>query len=241
MKGKVSILLSVIVIVSILILPIEGLANIGDDIITSLESLNFKSVSVHDPSVIKVDDTYYIFGSHLTAAKSNDLMNWELIASGVQDGNSLIPNVTEELKEALIWAEADTLWAPDVVQLPDGKFYFYYNACKGDSPLSAMGVAVADAIEGPYVDKGIFLKSGKGLSVDETAPYDATKHPNVVDPHVFFDKEGKLWMVYGSYSGGIFIMELDPETGLPIEGREYENQGYGKRLMGLNHSRIEGP
>nr|UKG18729.1 arabinosyl hydrolase [Xylanivirga thermophila] len=168
-------------------------------------------------------------------------MNWELIASDVQDGNKLIPNVKEELKEALVWAESDTLWAPDVVQLSDGKFYFYYNACKGDSPLSAMGVAVADDIEGPYVDNGIFLKSGKGLSVDETAPYDATKHPNVVDPHVFFDKEGKLWMVYGSYSGGIFIMELDPETGLPIEGKEYENQGYGKRLMGLNHSRIEGP
>ena len=31
--------------------------------------------------------------------------------------------------------------------------------------------------------------------------YNAKKHPNVVDPHVFFDAEGKLWMVYGSYSG----------------------------------------
>ena len=34
------------------------------------------------PSVIRVDDTYYIFGSHLAAAKSTDLMNWTLIASG---------------------------------------------------------------------------------------------------------------------------------------------------------------
>ncbi|HET8970440.1 MAG TPA: LamG-like jellyroll fold domain-containing protein, partial [Candidatus Nanopelagicales bacterium] len=60
--------------------------------------------------------------------------------------------------------------------------------------------------------------------------------PNVVDPDVFFDRSGKLWMVYGSYSGGIFILELDPATAKPFPG-----QGYGKHLWGGNHARIEGP
>jgi arabinan endo-1,5-alpha-L-arabinosidase len=73
----------------------------------------------------------------------------------------------------------------------------------------------------------------------ETSPdgtvYDATRHPNVVDPNVFRDANGKPWMVYGSYSGGIFIMAMDPATGLPVAG-----QGYGKHLMGGNHARIEG-
>jgi arabinan endo-1,5-alpha-L-arabinosidase len=45
-----------------------------------------------------------------------------------------------------------------------------------------------------------------------------------------------LWMVYGSYSGGIFIMEMDWNTGFP-----FPDQGYGQHLMGGNHSRIEGP
>lgn len=31
-------------------------------------------------------------------------------------------------------------------------------------------------------------------------------------------------------------MQLDPETGLPLE-----NQGYGKKLLGKNHVRVEGP
>ncbi len=66
--------------------------------------------------------------------------------------------------------------------------------------------------------------------------YDPTKHPNTVDPDVFFDATGRLWMVYGSYSGGIFILELDRTTGRPLLG-----QGYGKKLIGRNHSRIEGP
>ncbi|OEI76318.1 endo-alpha-(1-_5)-L-arabinanase [Bacillus subtilis] len=196
----------------------------------------FKEVSVHDPSIIKTNGTFYVFGSHLTSAKTNDLMQWQQLTTSVSNDNPLIPNVYEELKETFEWAQSDTLWAADVTQLADGKYYMYYNACRGDSPRSAMGVAVADNIEGPYKNKGIFLKSGmEGTSSDGT-PYDATKHPNVVDPHTFFDKDGKLWMVYGSYSGGIFILEMNPKTGFPLPG-----QGYGKKLLGGNHSRIEGP
>ena len=74
-----------------------------------------------------------------------------------------------------------------------------------------------------------------GLPSEDGTVYDATKHPNAVDPSVFADATGKLWMVYGSYSGGIFIMELNATTGLPLAG-----QGYGKHLMGGNHARIEG-
>ncbi len=183
----------------------------------------FSEVSVHDPSVIKTGDTYYVFGSHLASAKSKNLMQWRQMSSSVNPNNPLIPNVYTELKETFDWAQSDTLWAPDVAQLSDGKYYMYYNACKGDSPRSALGVAVSDKIEGPYKNKGIFLKSGmEGKSEDGTT-YNANVHPNVVDPQTFFDHKGKLWMVYGSYSGGIFIMEMNPKTGFPLP-----NQGYGK-------------
>ncbi|MCP1531663.1 glycoside hydrolase family 43 protein [Bacillus velezensis] len=196
----------------------------------------FSEVSVHDPSVIKTGDTYYVFGSHLASAKSKNLMQWQQMSSSVNPNNPLIPNVYTELKETFDWAQSDTLWAPDVAQLSDGKYYMYYNACKGDSPRSALGVAVSDKIEGPYKNKGIFLKSGmEGKSEDGTT-YNANVHPNVVDPQTFFDHKGKLWMVYGSYSGGIFILEMNPKTGFPLP-----NQGYGKKLLGGNHSRIEGP
>ncbi|AUZ28423.1 endo-alpha-(1-_5)-L-arabinanase [Bacillus subtilis] len=196
----------------------------------------FKEVSVHDPSIIETNGTFYVFGSHLASAKTNDLMQWQQLTTSVSNNNPLIPNVYEELKDTFEWAQSDTLWAADVTQLADGKYYMYYNACRGDSPRSAMGVAVADNIEGPYKNKGIFLKSGMEGTSSEGTPYDATKHPNVVDPHTFFDNDGKLWMVYGSYSGGIFILEMNPKTGFPLPG-----QGFGKKLLGGNHSRIEGP
>lgn len=200
----------------------------------------FDEVSVHDPSVILAEDEYWVFGSHLASAKSEDLVSWEQHTGDLVDlENPLFDDVTEELSETLEWAQSDTLWAADVTQLADGRYYMYYNACRGDSPRSAMGAAVADSVDGPYEDLGIILRSGheedEGPSEDGT-PYDAQTHPNVVDPHVFYDAEGELWMVYGSYSGGIFILEMDEDTGMPVEG-----QGYGEHLMGGNHSRIEAP
>jgi len=196
----------------------------------------FTNVSVHDPSVVRDGSKYYVFGSHLASASSPDLMHWTQLSTSAAAGNPLVPKPAVEFKEALAWAGTTTFWAPDVVKLADGRYSFYYCACKGDSPRSALGIAVAGSITGPYVNQQIILKSGmwNQVSPDGTI-YDATKHPNVVDPAVFFDATGRLWMVYGSYSGGIFILQLDPKTGVPKAG-----QGYGRKLIGGNHARIEG-
>lgn len=190
----------------------------------------YSRVTVHDPSVILAGDgKYYIYGSHMAAAWSEDLIKWKMFSRNAESGCTLVEDVQTQMHEALSWAKTSTFWASDVQQLADGRYYLYYCTCEGSSPLSALGLAVSDKPEGPYEDLGIFLKSGM-------PGYDATRYPNAIDPHTFFDKEGKLWMVYGSYSGGIFILEMDPQTGLPLEGQEY-----GKKLLGGNHSRIEGP
>lgn len=196
----------------------------------------FRNVTVHDPSVIRDNGTYYLFGSHLASAKSDDLIQWEQISSYVHEGNPLIPNVYEEMGEAFKWGQNDTFWAGDVVQLNDSRYHMYYSVCEGSSPRSALGLAVSDQVTGPYKNIDILLKSGMvGISEDGSI-YDATVHPNTIDPHTFFDTESNLWMVYGSYSGGIYILKMDVDTGYP-----YPGQGYGKKLLGGNHSRIEGP
>jgi len=201
---------------------------------------SFRWAVVHDPSVVKVGGTFYVFGSHLQVAKSKDLMYWEQVNTGVYRGNPIVPNIFEDLKEAVSWARADSIWAPHVIQLPDGKFHMYYCASTFGSSRSAIGVAVSDNIEGPYKHRAIIVKSGQIFSTDgpseDGTPYDPRKHPNAIDPHTFYDKEGRLWMVYGSYFGGIHILELDPVTGLPLP-----DQGYGKRLAGGNHAAMEGP
>jgi arabinan endo-1,5-alpha-L-arabinosidase len=109
-------------------------------------------------------------------------------------------------------------------------------------PRSYLGVAVSDQIGGPYVNQGIFLRSGMtpaeiaaGYGPEGVTSYDARIQPNTIDPDVFYDKSGKLWMTYGSYSGGIFILRMDERTGRPVPG-----QGYGRHLAGGDHAPIEG-
>lgn len=218
---------------AILLIALSACSTIPTAVDQKLEDPGFKDVFVHDPSIIKDEETYYILGSHMQFAKTNDLIHWEQLSESVPT-NHLIPNIYDELAEAFEFAKTDTLWAGDMIQLDNGKYYIYYSACEGSSPLSVLGVAVSDHVEGPYNNEGIFLKSG--ITKEDGSAFDATKEPNVIDPHVFYDKEGKLWMVYGSYSGGIFILEMDEETGFPKKG-----QGYGTKLLGGNHSRIEGP
>ena len=191
-----------------------------------------KNVAVHDPSIIRAEDGYYyIYGSHMAAARSADLIDWEYISRDATNaGCTLVENVQTQMKEALSYAKTTTFWAPDVVQLADGRYAMYYCTCEGSSPLSMLGIAYADKPEGPYVNGGILLKSGY-------AGYNANYYPNVVDPCTFYDKEGRLWMVYGSYSGGIFILEMDVNTGLPLPGKTVN----GTKLLGGNHARIEAP
>ena len=190
--------------------------------------VKFGNASVHDPSVLYADGTYYIYGSHMQAAKSADLQDWKLFSK--LEKCTLQPDYAVEFKEALTFAETGTFWAPDVIRLADGRYYMYYCCCEGSKPLAALGVAVSDSPEGPFENVQIMLRSGE-------PGYDATVYPNAIDPCVFFDAQERLWMVYGSYSGGIFLLELDPATGLIREGQE----PYGIHLLGGNHSCIEAP
>lgn len=75
--------------------------------------------------------------------------------------------------------------------------------------------------------------------------------PNAIDPTLFFDAQGqRLYMVYGSWSGGIYLLELDRETGdakYPgtdsvdkISGN-YVDRYFGIHLAGGNHQSGEGP
>lgn len=230
-----------LVLIACIFLCVPGCSGTGKEKLSDLQQgakPTFRNASVHDPSVLKVGKTFYVIGSHMASAKSDDLMHWSQISTGPQKGNKLIPDPAAELSEALTWAQSDTFWAGDWIQLKsDGKYHMYYCSCKGDSPRACIGMAVSDQVEGPYQDKGIILKSGMwGEKSPDGKIYDATIHPNAVDPQVFYDKNGNLWMVYGSYSGGIFILKMDSKTGMPVPG-----QGYGKKLLGGNHSRIEGP
>ena len=78
--------------------------------------------------------------------------------------------------------------------------------------------------------------------------YNTDYAPNAIDPTLFYDENGKLWMTYGSWSGGVYLLEMDGKTGRPIyPGEDDMSDGkvvdryFGTKLSGGFHQSGEGP
>lgn len=134
-------------------------------------------------------------------------------------------------------------WAPDVIYNKQMKKWCMYMSLNGDSWCSSIVLFTSDRPDGGWKYVGPVVYSGFQGKYEHNGykAEDDYKHtdlekvigeqaslparykvadkwgeywPNCIDPCVFYDHEGKLWMSYGSWSGGIFIFQLDEATGL---------------------------
>ena len=166
---------------------------------------------------------------------------------------------------ALAWSQRGSetydingnMWAPDVIWNKKMGKCCMYLSINGDGWYSSIIMLTADNIVGPYRYQAPVVMSGfrSGDSYKSTdleivlgeqtalparyAPSDnyGNHWPNAIDPCVFYDEEGKLWMTYGSWSGGIFMLELDEETGLrdydvTYAETETSDPYFGKKIAG---------
>ena len=142
------------------------------------------------------------------------------------------------------------LWAPDVIWNQSMQKWCMYMSVNGDNWFSSIVLLTSDDIEGPYEYQAPVIISGfkNGTSFKDTdlelvigeqgslpSRYNVgnkwgERWPNNIDPCVFYDEQGKLWMTYGSWSGGIWMIELDEETGLRDYDVEYVLQGSGNAI-----------
>ncbi len=165
----------------------------------------------HDPTAVRDDDgTYWLFSTDAYAGgplpragvqvrRSRDLVTWELHGWAL-DG---VPAA------AAAWTGAGGLWAPDVVRVPDAvavpadeRWRMYWSASTFGSRTSAIGLATAPHPAGPWRDRGLVVTSRH-----------ETDGPNAIDANAVVDADGRHWLVYGSFFGGIHALELDPATG----------------------------
>lgn len=142
------------------------------------------------------------------------------------------------------------MWAPDVIYNKAMKKWCMYLSINGSGWYSSIILLTADDIEGPYLYQAPVIISGfkNGTEYKETdlelvlgsqsslperyAIGDkwGDRYPNNIDACVFYDEEGKLWMSYGSWSGGIWMIELDENTGLRDYDVTYELTGSGNGI-----------
>lgn len=250
---------------AILSLLIFAGMNVSGGAEMKIDVKKIREVSVHDPSIIKdTDGKYYVFGSHITTAESDDLINWSYTARGYKTPENVhFGDLSETLKGSFKWAGEDdadckggfAVWAPDVFYNEKylwedggrGAYMMYYSA-SSTYKRSCIGLAVSRDIKGPYkyVDTLIYSGFTKNKSKDENSThnnrytntnideliekgrvcsykddwgiddYNNITYPNAIDPCVYEDGRGRLYLTYGSWSGGIFTLPINELNGLVV-------------------------
>lgn len=275
-------------------------------------------VSVHDPSVVYHDGMFYIWGSHLGVASSQDLVTYKGLSASNQtfakpngtrcDYNTAfntqaisqvknykgemtdVPNLDAEAwcswyaSDKQTWVKGD-MWAPDIIWNETMQRWCMYLSLNGDNWASVIILLTAPTATGPFtyqapVVMGGFTggnhndRNGKSIAAPSYKDTDmelalgplssmparyaqkgswGTYWPNCIDPCAFFDEQGELWLAYGSWSGGIFMLKLDKETGLRdytyTYTSDYDSQKsngvsdpyFGKKIAGGQYVSGEGP
>ena len=79
------------------IVSAEATTELTDEDVNSLyQKVSYQRQSVHDPSIIKDGDEYYVFGSHMGVAKTADLMNWSSTAISDQNKENAYYGLRDE-------------------------------------------------------------------------------------------------------------------------------------------------
>jgi arabinan endo-1,5-alpha-L-arabinosidase len=163
-------------------------------------------LKAHDPSTIaKCGNRYTIYstGNGIVWTYSTDLTNW------IYGGKVFPPGKIPAWTSNAVPLYKDHLWAPDIVPMATNTYYLYYSVSSWGSQVSAIGLAVNTTLDPSvpgyqWIDQGPVIQSHKGM------PY------NCIDPSILKSSDGTLWMAFGSYWKGIYLIQLDPATGKRI-------------------------
>ncbi len=191
-------------------------------------------------------EIYFVFGSHMAWAYSLDLANWKTFTNNINTDYSTIFAKDAEWS-ALGSSSYDVkgnLWAPDVIWNPTLGKWCMYMSVNGNKWYTSVVLLTSDSLNGDWTRVGPVVYSGF-TTADEASKTDLFKviggsevperytlrsdggqavyNMNAIDPCVIYDGDD-LWMSYGSWFGGIYMIKLDAETGLRDYSTIYETK-----------------
>ncbi len=172
---------------------------------------SIQAVSCADPAIYKYQssgsDTWYLYCTsdslytgdpdthYINIFQSSDLANW-MYAGNAFSGLPSWANVAGAL-----------LWAP-AIKYFNGKYYLYYAASATSlaGGASAIGVGTSSSPAGPFVDSGTPVVQPEVASNCCAGAYRST-----IDPDEIQDSSGQRWIIFGSFTGGLYIRKLSAD------------------------------
>jgi hypothetical protein len=215
-----------------------------------------------DPALLHRNGTWYVYASNNAAgiiksklrggqkdlgvanvqlATSKNFLDWELHEQATSPLQELGAWVNKEMMPAgadsSISVRRANVWAPDIVQRPDGKFVLYYSAtASGEQSIHCIGASVSDSPTGP------FTAQPKSIACP-------TKLGGAIDTGPFIDEDGTLYLTYkldgnARGNGGECLNTVPPLKDTPIFLQKMEKDGYttsGEAITILDRTKGDGP
>ncbi|MEO6277300.1 arabinan endo-1,5-alpha-L-arabinosidase [Roseateles sp.] len=153
----------------------------------------------HDPTLLIQGDHWLVFttGRGLQRLESTDAgKTWRRLAPAFTEIPAWWADAVPEHKGL-------DVWAPKLFE-HRGRTWALYSISTFGKNRSAIGLASSDKPDGEWHDEGLVVQST------------AADNFNAIDPDLFVDNDGKLWLSYGSFWGGIRLTELSAATLRPI-------------------------
>ena len=144
--------------------------------------------------------------------------------------------------------ESASWWAPDVVEKPDGGYWLYTCVVDGGGTNKtgnggAEGLVIGGTVytracillyESDTLEPGSFTpvldRNGDPYVFVQSSLNGGPGDPgsvNAIDPQIIYSPEGNMYMAMGSFGSGVYLLELDPNTGkrkeTTIVGKDEEN------------------
>lgn len=169
---------------------------------------NASQVSVHDPVMAKEGNTYYLYstGPGITFYSSADMVRWK------PEGR-IFPGQPAWAKQAAPAFDGH-VWAPDI-QRRNGRWLLYYSVSGFGKNTSGIGVATNATLDPRSPD---YRWQDQGMVVQSVPGRDLW---NAIDSNVVEDEQGRGWMSFGSFWGGIKLVKLDDSWTRIAEPQEW--------------------
>ena len=151
-----------------------------------------------DPTARVFGDRVYVYPSHdIPAPEDYARKDWFCMADYHVYSSENLTDWTDHgmiLSQGQVpWGspKAYSMWAPDCVQGPDGRYYFYFPDAPADGHGFGIGVAISDTPTGPFVPEARNIAGISGI-----------------DPCVLQASNGNAYIYWGG--GGLRVAKLKP-------------------------------